>query len=163
MMTDNLSFLWAHAPTENRKMKRIILGYAAIIALAMLLLKWLDHRFITLDISIQTYLGVVAVLFAAIGIWVGIRVAGSHRAGKEPEPNGEFEVDLEKLEDSGISPRELEVLQLMANGLSNQEIADTLFISLNTVKTHSSSLFVKLDVKRRTQAVQQAKDLGLIP
>jgi ATP/maltotriose-dependent transcriptional regulator MalT len=79
-----------------------------------------------------------------------------------PVSSDNFQLNEALLAQTGISKREYEVLELMAQGLSNQEIAEKLFVSLNTVKTHTSNLFVKLDAKRRTQAIQKAKELGLI-
>jgi ATP/maltotriose-dependent transcriptional regulator MalT len=78
-------------------------------------------------------------------------------------PVTNFQFDPSRLEKLGISKREHEVLELMANGFSNQEIADKLFVSVNTIKTHSANLFLKLEVRRRTQAVQKGKELMLIP
>ncbi|HYG19004.1 MAG TPA: response regulator transcription factor, partial [Ohtaekwangia sp.] len=96
-----------------------------------------------------------------LGVWAGFRLT---RRKNEPAPviPGSPAPDEERLKQAGISKREYEVLELMATGCSNQEIADKLFVSLNTVKTHTSNLFIKLDVKRRTQAIQKAKDLHLI-
>lgn len=146
-------------------MKKTILIYGLLLALLTFLLKFIEYRFLVRDLSIEFYVAVVAVFFTALGIWVGLKLTGRRndpallpftRPGIPSEP-GEISDKL------GISKRELEVLHLMALGHSNQEIADELFLSLNTVKTHSSNLYSKLDVKRRTQAVQKAKELGLIP
>jgi ATP/maltotriose-dependent transcriptional regulator MalT len=101
----------------------------------------------------------IAVLFSALGVWAGLKLTRKKTFIISPD----FVLDESKLEKLGISKREHEVLQLMANGLSNQEIADKLFVSLNTIKTHSSNLFLKLEVNRRTQAVQRGKELRLIP
>jgi len=99
------------------------------------------------------------VMFTALGIWAGLRLTQKKviMVGAEYIFNG---TELQRL---GISKREHEVLELMAKGLSNQEIADKLFVSLNTIKTHTSNLFLKLEVSRRTQAIQKAKELRLIP
>ncbi|HMC96913.1 MAG TPA: LuxR C-terminal-related transcriptional regulator, partial [Flavobacteriales bacterium] len=112
------------------------------------------------DLSVEVYIGVVAVLFTALGIWAGSKLLAGK---KEVAAVGPHAPNEEALRSLGISARELDVLQLMAQGCSNQEIADNLFISLPTVKSHSSSLFVKLDVSRRTQAVHKAKAAGIIP
>jgi NarL family two-component system response regulator LiaR len=101
----------------------------------------------------------LAVGFAALGVWMGMRLTGRRQV---LVPVSNFQFDQARLDKFNVSKREYEVLVLMAVGLSNQEIADKLFVSVNTVKTHSQSLFVKLDVKRRTQAVQRAKELLLI-
>ena len=111
------------------------------------------------DLSLEFYLGVVALVFTAVGIWAGLRLT---RPKTKVIVQKDFTFNEEEFNRLGISKRELEVLELMAQGLSNQEIADKLFVSLNTVKTHSANLFIKLDAKRRTQAVQRAKDLQLI-
>lgn len=136
--------------------------YGASMALLIFLLKFIEYRFLARDLSIEFYLGLVAVLFTVMGIWAGIRITGK-KTVIITRPAVDFRLDEEKLKQLGISKREHEVLELMATGLSNQEIADKLFVSLNTIKTHLSNLFIKLDVKRRTQAVQKAKEIGLIP
>lgn len=111
------------------------------------------------DLSLEFYLGVVALVFTSVGIWAGLKLT---RPKTKVVVQSTFIFNEEECNRLGISKRELEVLELMAQGLSNQEIADKLFVSLNTVKTHSANLFIKLDAKRRTQAVQRAKDLQLI-
>ncbi|MBA3828983.1 MAG: response regulator transcription factor [Taibaiella sp.] len=122
------------------------------------------------------YIGGIAIIFTALGIWLALKLATPRKetiiVEKEvylptpPAPlpaNAHFVLNEKLLEKFRISTRELQVLQLMATGLSNQEIATHLFISLNTIKTHSSSLFMKMEVKRRTQAIDKARKLGLIP
>lgn len=136
--------------------------YGASMALLIFLLKFIEYRFLARDLSLEFYLGLVAVLFTVMGIWAGIRITGK-KTVIITRPAMDFRLDEEKLKQLGISKREHEVLELMATGLSNQEIADKLFVSLNTIKTHLSNLFIKLDVKRRTQAIQKAKEIGLIP
>ena len=121
-------------------------------------MKYIEYRFLVRDLSTEFYVGVVAVMFTAIGIWVGLRLTRK----KVVIVGAPFVLDEEKLRQLGISKREHEVLELIASGLSNQEIADKLFVSINTVKTHSSSLFLKLDASRRTQAIQKAKELRII-
>ncbi|NJO90741.1 MAG: response regulator transcription factor [Chloroflexia bacterium] len=111
------------------------------------------------DLSLEVYIGVVAALFTGLGVWVGLKLIYK----KKHSVTVEFIKDEKALKSLKISKREYEVLQLISEGLSNQEIADKLFISLPTVKTHSSNLFEKLDVQRRTQAINKAKDLKLIP
>jgi two-component system, NarL family, response regulator LiaR len=140
--------------------KRIVLLYGIALAILIGILKFLEYRYIIRDLSMEFYLGIVAILFAALGIWVGLRITGKKII---TVPISDFVFDQHRLERLGISKREYEVLEHMAKGLSNQEIADVLFVSINTIKTHSSSLFVKLDAKRRTQAIQKAKELLLIP
>lgn len=143
-------------------MRKTILLYALLLALLIFLLKVLEYKFFVRDLSLEFYIGVVALLFTGLGIWVGLKLTRKKNA--MPPPVGESFVPNESaLQQIGISPREYEVLQGMAQGFSNQEIADKLFLSINTVKTHTSNLFIKLDARRRTQAIQKAKALGLIP
>lgn len=116
----------------------------------------------------EVYVGLIAIFFTILGIWVASKIIRrkTNTVIKEVEvivPQVSFERNEKELEYLGISNREYEVLEQMSQGLSNQEIADKLYVSLNTVKTHASNLYVKLDVKRRTQAVQKAKELRLIP
>ena len=147
-------------------MKRIIWFYGLSLAVLVTLLKRLEYRYYLRDLSVEFYISLVAILFTALGIWVGLKLTRNNKNDMQPEassPNDPlFESQSNHLSLMSISEREFEVLQLIAAGHSNQEIADLLFISLNTVKTHSSNLFSKLDVRRRTQAVQKAKELGLI-
>lgn len=137
-------------------MKRPILIYSVAIAAAALLLQWLEYQYTVRRFSTEIYIGLIALFFTGLGVWVGSRLVPSRGAP-------EFERNLQALSSLGISERELEVLELLAEGCSNQEIADRLFVSLNTVKTHLSHLYDKLDVRRRTQAVQAARALELIP
>lgn len=141
-------------------MKRTILLYGLALAVLIFLLRFLEYRFFVRDLSMEFYIGIIAVMFTVLGVWAGLKLT---RRKTIIVTNPNFEFDEARLEKQGISKREYEVLELMAKGLSNQEIADKLFVSLNTVKTHSSNLFLKLDVKRRTQAIQRAKELQLIP
>lgn len=136
--------------------------YGAILGGAIALLKLVEYRFMILDHAVEIYGGIVALLFTAVGIWVGGKL--TRRSTTETPLNGNaFQFSEKNLEKLGLSKRELEVLELIAQGLSNQEIADKLFVSINTVKTHSSNLFIKLDVKRRTEAIQKARSFQLIP
>lgn len=138
--------------------------YGLAMAALVFALKYAEYKFWIRDLRMEVYIGVVAVLFTALGVWVGKKLLEGRQAAPvaalaptpPPSPN---KVAIAEL---GISARELEVLELMAKGCSNQEIADRLFISLPTVKSHSSSLFAKLDVRRRTQAVHKAKELGVL-
>jgi NarL family two-component system response regulator LiaR len=141
-------------------MTRTILLYGLALAALITLLKFLEYRLFVRDLSMEFYIGIIAVMFTVLGIWAGLKLT-KRKTIIITNPN--FQFDESRLERLGISKREYEVLELMAKGLSNQEIADKLFVSLNTVKTHSSNLFLKLDAKRRTQAIQKAKELNLIP
>ena len=123
------------------------------------LLKFVEYRLFVRDLSMEFYVGVVAVLFTSLGVWVGLKLTRKKVILISPD----FVFDQPALDRLGISKREFEVLGLIASGLSNQEIADKLFVSVNTIKSHSSNLFQKLNVSRRTQAIQRAKELRLIP
>jgi len=140
-------------------MRKTILIYGVALAALIGILKFIEYRYFVRDLSLEFYLGVVAILFAGIGVWAGLRLTRR----KVVIANPDFKLNEPELQRLGISKREYEVLELMAQGLSNQEIADKLFVSLNTVKTHSSNLFMKLDARRRTQAVRRAKEFGLLP
>jgi DNA-binding CsgD family transcriptional regulator len=149
---------------------RHIILYGLSLALLLILLKWLEWRFIVIDRAIEIYSGAIAVVFTGLGIWLALKLARPKEktviVEKEVYVTRETArgtpIDEKELARLGISTRELEVLQLMAGGLSNQEIAARLFVSLNTIKTHTGNIFVKLDVRRRTQAVEQARKLNLI-
>ena len=141
----------------------------ASLAVLFFLLKWLETRYILLDQQLDTYLGIVAVLFTALGIWLALKIQKPKVETVIVEKKivlttgPDFTLNEEEVRRLNLSKRELEVLQLMADGLSNQEIASKLFVSLNTIKTHSAQIFEKMEVKRRTQAVDMAKRLCIIP
>src|SRR5262249_40108650 len=138
--------------------KTILLYGIALTALTGIL-KFIEYRFIIRDLSLEIYLGAAAVLFTGVGVWGGLRLTRRKVIVASPD----FILNEPELQRLGISKREYEVLELIAQGLSNQEIAERLFVSLSTVKTHSSNLFMKLDARRRTQAIHRAKELGLLP
>ena len=129
-------------------------------------LRWIEYRFIIIEHSIEIYGGLVALVFASVGLWLGLKLTRAKEVVvvKEVEvPRQEpFEIDESRQRELGITKRELEILELIAQGMSNREIAEKLFVSENTVKTHSSRLLDKLSAKRRTHAVQIAKEMGLI-
>ena len=139
-------------------MRKTIVLYGLSLAALVAALKFVEYRFLVRDLSLEFYVGIIALLFTGVGIWTGLRLTRK----KTVIFNSNFEFNEIAFKRLGISKRELEVLELMAEGFSNQEIADKLFVSLNTVKTHSSNLFNKLDVKRRTQAIQRAKELQFV-
>jgi two-component system, NarL family, response regulator LiaR len=143
-------------------MKKTILVYGLALALLTALLKFLEYHYVVRDLSLEFYLGVIAFLFTSVGIWAGLKLTRRKQL-IVAAPSSEFVVNEANLKTLNISKREHEVLTLMAQGMTNQEIADKLFVSLNTVKTHLSNLFQKLEVSRRTQAVQKGKELRLIP
>ena len=148
-------------------MKRHVLMYGLIGGILIAALKWTEYQFLVVEHSIEIYGGLIAATFAVLGIWLGLKLTGRRQTivVKEiPVPAGvPFVLDERKREDLHITRRELEILELIAQGLSNREIAEKLFVSENTVKTHSSRVFDKLGARRRTQAVQLGKEFGLLP
>ena len=147
-------------------MKKSILIYGLCGGVLIVLLRLVEYRFLVVEHSVEIYGGLVAALFAGLGIWLGLKLTRKKEIIVEREvlvPAQAFALNEGRLRELSITPRELEILDLIARGLSNREIAEKLFVSENTVKTHSSRLFDKLSAKRRTQAVQIGKDFGLIP
>ena len=147
-------------------MKRHVLIFGLIGGILIAVLKWTEYRFLVIEHSIEIYGGLTAATFAVLGIWLGIKLKRTKEKVVVKEvlvPAGEpFVPDERKREDLSITRRELEILELIAQGMSNREIAGQLFVSENTVKTHSSRLFDKLGANRRTKAVQMGKAQGLI-
>jgi len=151
--------------------KKHILIYGLIYGLGggllIVVLKLVEYRFLVVEHSVEIYGGLTALVFAILGIWLGLKLTGKKEVVVVREvavlATQPFALNEERLRELGVTRRELEILELIAKGLSNREIADKLFVSENTVKTHSSRLFDKLSAKRRTQAVQMGKELGLIP
>lgn len=137
-------------------MKKTIFIYGLSLAVLVFVLEYFEYRYFIRDLSTGGFVFIIALMFAGLGIWVGRKLTTAKQATIE------FQQNEKALDYLGISERELEVLQLVARGLSNQQIADTIFISINTVKTHLSRLYEKLEVSRRTQAVEKAKSLKLI-
>ncbi len=145
-------------------MKRQVLIYGVIGGLAITLLKWTEYRFLVIDHSVEIYGGLTAATFAALGIWLGLKLTATRQKNTVPAAANPPSLirDESKKQDLGITRRELEILELIAQGMSNREIAEKLFVSENTVKTHASRVFDKLGAKRRTQAVQLGKEFGLL-
>lgn len=147
-------------------MKRTII-LAASGGLILALLKFLEYKFLIRAMPAEVFGGVIAVIFTVAGIYAGMRLTRPREVIIEREvvvaPPASFIRDDARIGELGITPRELEILGLIAEGLSNREIGERLFVTEHTVKSHSSRLFQKLEVSRRTQAVQRAKDLRLIP
>jgi DNA-binding CsgD family transcriptional regulator len=157
--------------------KRTVFLYGLLGGVLIAVLKVVEYRFLVLEHSLEIYGGLVALVFAGLGLWLGRKLARPLETVvvrevpvevpvevRVPVPvAGPFTRDAAQLEQLGITPRELEILEAMAAGLSNREIAVRLFVSENTVKTHVGRLFDKLQARRRTQAVQRAKEAGLIP
>jgi DNA-binding NarL/FixJ family response regulator len=138
-------------------MKPSILLYGLAVAGGAFVLQWLEYRTLVRSGSTPLYVTAVALVFIVVGIWIGQRTA------PPPASREAFESNAQALDYLGISARELEVLELLAQGHSNKEIGKALFVSPNTVKTHLANLYQKLEVSRRTQAVQKARSLRLIP
>lgn len=159
-MADNKNFLLRNKTT---------IVYSISLAFLLFLLKWLELRFIIFDHSFEIYIGFIAVIFTALGIWLALKLSKPKIETVVVEKevyvtrNKNFVLDTALVSHLQLSKRELEILGLLAQGHSNQEIAAKLFISVSTVKTHIQNLFEKLDVKRRIQAVEKAKKLNLIP
>lgn len=147
--------------------RRTIILYGLLLAVLTGILKMLEYRYFIRDLSMELYMGTIAIFFTVLGVWAGTKLITKRTIIKEVEvmvtPPSTFTLNENTIQKLGISQREYDVLELMSQGLSNQEIADKLFISLSTVKTHTANLYMKMDVKRRTQAVQRAKELQLIP
>ncbi|HXY26476.1 MAG TPA: response regulator transcription factor [Candidatus Acidoferrum sp.] len=150
-----------------RKILLYGLLYGLCGGLLITVLKLTEYRFLVVEHSLEIYGGLVAALFSGLGIWLGLTLTRkkeqvtAQRAASSAD--GPFTADAQRMNELGITPRELEILGLIAAGLSNREIGEKLFVSENTVKTHSSRLFDKLGARRRTQAVQLGKEARLIP
>jgi DNA-binding CsgD family transcriptional regulator len=148
-------------------MKRHVLICGVIGGILIALLKWTEYQFLVIDHSVEIYGGLTAATFAAIGIWLGLKLTRPRHEKKiaptEAPAKTLFTPDDTTQNRLGITRRELEILHLVAAGLSNREIAGKLFVSENTVKTHCSRAFDKLGARRRTQAVQLGKEFGLLP
>lgn len=159
-MTNDKKFFKKHKAT---------IIYSISLAFLLFLLKWLELRFIIFQNSFEIYAGLIAVIFTVLGIWLALKLSKPKiqtvvvekevyiRRDENFVPNTTLISQLE------LSKRELEILNLMAQGHSNEEIASKIFVSISTVKTHNQNLFEKLDVKRRIQAVEKAKRLNIIP
>lgn len=145
--------------------KKQIVGYGLVCGALIFVLNAIEYRFVVRNHAFEIYAVCIALVFTVLGIWLARKLSKPKVetviVQREIEVRN-FSVDEVALKETGISKRELEVLQLMEQGFSNQEIADKLFVSLNTVKTHTSKVFEKLNVNRRTQAIVKAKELKII-
>jgi ATP/maltotriose-dependent transcriptional regulator MalT len=156
-------------------MSRHVFIFGLVGGLLIATLQYTEYRFVVIEHSVELYGALVAILFAAFGIWLGLRITRRRETIREtvvvrevhvpaeaasPKP---FEANTAQQQTLGITARELEILTLIARGLSNREIATQLFVSENTVKTHCARAYDKLGAARRTQAVQRGKELGLLP
>ena len=155
-------------------MKRHVLIFGLVGGLLIAALQYTEYRFVVMEHSVELYGALVAILFAAFGIWLGLRITRRRETIREtvvvrevpvqtPLPTQPFAPNTTRQQTLGITARELEILNLIASGLSNREIATQLFVSENTVKTHCARAFDKLGAARRTQAVLRGKELGLLP
>jgi NarL family two-component system response regulator LiaR len=154
--------------------RRHVIVFGIVGGLLIGALQYTEYRFVVIEHSVELYGALVAILFATFGIWLGLRITRRREtivvrevivpaSGAVAEPALPFAPDTVSQQSIGITARELEILGLVARGLSNREIATQLFVSENTVKTHCSRAFDKLGAARRTQAVQRGKELGLLP
>lgn len=153
-------------------MTKHILLFGLVAGVLIAALNLVEYQYLVVEHSVEIYGGLIAVVFSATGIWLGLRMTRAKetivvrevevREVQVPAPSAFVRNDA-RVESLGVTPRELEILELIASGLSNREIAEKVFVSENTVKTHSSRLFEKLGARRRTQAVQLGKEAGLIP
>jgi two-component system, NarL family, response regulator LiaR len=150
-------------------MRKQVLIFGLVGGVLITLLQWTEFHFVILEHAVAIYGVLIAILFAGAGIWLGTRLFAPRERIVEvkiavpavPTPNvAAADTVRERL---GITRRELEILEHVARGLSNREIGETLFVSENTVKTHCSRAFDKLGARRRTEAVQRSKELGLLP
>ena len=171
-------------------MKRHALIFGLVGGLLIATLQYTEYRFVVIEHSVEIYAALVAILFAGLGIWLGLRITRRRETVREtvvvkevlvevlvpaeaaapidplplvPLASAPFAPNTARQQELGITARELEILHLIASGLSNREIATQLFVSENTVKTHCARVFDKLGAARRTQAVQRGKELGLLP
>lgn len=147
---------------------RQLIYYSVAFAVLFGLLKWIEYQFLVTNYSFEIYASAIALLFTSLGIWIALKLTKPKTTTIILEKNkffsnsNDFKPNEKLILQLGLSKRELEVLELMAQGLSNREISENLFVSLNTVKTHISRLFTKLNVKRRTQAIEMAKKSAII-
>jgi DNA-binding CsgD family transcriptional regulator len=159
--------------------KKTVLLYGLLGGVLIAVLKLIEYRWLILQYSLEIYGGIIAALFSALGIWLGLKLTRTKETVVTREVQvpvevpvpvhvpvpiaGSFQRNEGRVQQLGITPRELDILEAIAAGLSNREIAERLFVSENTVKTHAGRLFDKLSARRRTQVVQRAKEEGLIP
>ena len=160
-------------------MRRHVVIFGLVGGLLIAILQYTEYRFVVIEHSVELYTALVAILFAAFGIWLGLRITRRHETIRETVREtvvvkevlvptearalNPFAPNTAHQQTLGITARELEILTLVARGLSNREIATQLFVSESTVKTHCARAFDKLGAARRTQAVQRGKELGLLP
>jgi DNA-binding CsgD family transcriptional regulator len=148
-------------------MTKTVLLFGISLAALLALLKWAEYSFFAKDLALEAYIGIVGLVCTALGGWIGWKLTRPKGNQKELDSTTELSsqpsIGYSSDNKFGLSPREHEVLVLIASGLSYQEIADQLFLSITTVKTHASNIFSKMDVQRRTQAVMLAQKSGILP
>ena len=148
---------------------RHILLYSAVMAILVFALKWLQWKYLITDNSSDIYTGLIAIIFTLLGIWTATQLAKPKIQTVVIEKEiyvslpSDFTINEIELKKLNLTTREYEVLQLLAQGYANSEIAARLFLSLSTIKTHASNLFMKMDVKSRTQAIEKANRLKIMP
>ena len=164
------SNLMAQLPRHKGGMRKQVLIFGLVGGVLVTLLQWTEFHFVILEHSVAIYGVLIALLFAGAGIWLGTRLFAPRERIVQvqvevevPAPTPSLVPDDTVRERLGITRRELEILEHVARGLSNREIGEALFVSENTVKTHCSRAFDKLGARRRTQAVQMGKQLGILP
>jgi DNA-binding CsgD family transcriptional regulator len=147
---------------------RHIFLYGLILSVLIFILKWMQWKFLIVDHSTDIYVGLIAVFFTGLGVWIAtqltktkVRTVIIEKEVYKTRP-GEFTINETELQKLKLSSREYEILQLLSKGYSNSQIAEVLFLSVSTIKTHTSNLYFKLEVKNRMQAVERAKQLGII-
>lgn len=138
-----------------------LLFYSVGLAAILFLLRLLELKYLVFTHGLEIYAAILALIFMALGVWIATRLLRTHTM-ETPQVQSESQPDAASSTSIGLTKRELEVLSLMAQGKSNAEIADVLFVSVNTVKTHGARLYEKLEVRRRTQAIEKARRLGMI-
>jgi DNA-binding CsgD family transcriptional regulator len=136
----------------NKSKKNVLVQYGLLMGLLFVTLQAVNYRTVIHDLSMEMYSVIIAILFLSVGLWIGIKISTSLKTKSKEQKATNMH---------GLSDRELDVVKLMADGLTNQEIADRLYISLNTIKTHISNIYSKLNVARRTQAIQKARELNI--
>lgn len=143
------------------------IGFGISIAVLFFILRWFEIRYLILSQQYDVFFGLIALIFTFMGIWIARQLSQPKTVLIEKEiivaSSKMNDIDWAKVDELQISKRELEVLNLLATGKSNDEIAQTLYVSRNTIKTHIANLYQKLEVKRRTQAVDKAKSYGILP
>ena len=152
---DRRAIIW-HEAVMGRNRLRYAALYGVPLAGLAVLLQWAEYRYLALRLPGEVYIGVVAAIFIALGIWVGMRLTAA-------PPRAQFQRNEKAIASLGLTRRDCEILDHLAKGSSNKEIARALNVSPNTVKTHVASLFAKLEVSGRGKAVEAARNLSLIP